>query len=170
VAKAFAKGGLAIDVGDLEALRHDLAEVSKDLPRQIRLANKKAAEIMAQTTAAKAHQGTGQQAKLAPTIRAGATQMAGKVVIGSARLPFAMAAFMGSRSRTGWFADNRFSDYGPIQFPPWVGNQWDPGESWDGHASGEPYILGDAIRSSKDQFLEEYTRLIDEVLDRAFPN
>ncbi len=192
MAKAIAGDGLRVDIERMDEVLRTLRTVGDDLPKQIRKANKAAAEILVGPTKRLSNLGTGQQDKLATTIRAGATQMAAKIVIGNARMPFAMAAFMGSRVRAGWFANPKYASgressspninvrrvaslggarsetFG--QFPPWVGNQWDPGESWDGHATGEPYVLGDALRASKDDFIREYVAAIDVLMDQAFPD
>jgi hypothetical protein len=159
-----------VHVRGLRELRAQLKDLEGDFPKRLRLAAKKAAEVVAARGRTDAGTGTPQQQLLAPTIRAAATQMAAKVVVGNNRYPFALAAFLGGRYKTGWYSDERYAESYGAQFPPWVGNQWDPGESWEGHVPGEPYILGGTIRHVKDEVLEVYLDELDEITRDAFPS
>ena len=51
------------------------------------------------------------------------------------------------------------------QFEPWVGNQWEPGET-----GGSPYYIGDAINDSVDDAAELMIDRINKLAAKAFPD
>lgn len=71
--------------------------------------------------------------------------------------PDAMAAFMGSGGRTGWYAAGKFSRSKGRQFAPHVGNTWEVG------GPGGPYAINPAIR----QNLEHIDRMILDAVQAA---
>jgi hypothetical protein len=160
---------LAVETEGFKEFRQELKAVGGEWPKQLGQANKQAAGIVAKEGETQARRGTNQQAAGASTFRSSSTQTAATVMAGSARAPWMKPALMGSRERTGWYADDRYRESEGRQFPPWVGNGWDPGESWDGHAAGEPYVIGDAIRRKRIEFAKAYEALIDDLARRAFP-
>ncbi len=168
---AFSAGdGVGVEVKGLKEFRAELKAIDKKLPRALAKAAKDAAEVVAAQVRTDARSGTGQQSLLAATARAAGSQTSAKIAVGNSSLPFAIAAFMGSRHRSGWYAEDKYGDSSGRQFPPWVGNQWDPGESWDGHASGEPYVIGGSIRTTKAAFVAKYADAIDDIMHDAFPD
>ncbi len=79
--------------------------------------------------------------------------------------PYALAVLWGAKRRTGWYAKPRYAASAARQFPAWVGNQWDPGET-----GGQPYHIGPAINRSLDEVMAIYEDGIAEVAREAFPN
>jgi hypothetical protein len=69
--------------------------------------------------------------------------------------PDAIARFFGAKRRTGWYAASRFRGSMARQFDPWVGNQWDPGET-----GGRPYWIGDAVNDTVPEAIE----ILDEIV------
>lgn len=158
-----------VEIVGLKKFRDDLRKVSKEMPKHLTKANKEAAEVVAGQSRTDASGGTPQQAAGAASIRAGATQTAGIVRAGDAKHPWMRPALMGSKERTGWYAADKYAASTGRQFPPWVGNQWDPGDSLDGHAPGEPYVLGPALRKRSHEVIAKYEDLIEQIARTAFP-
>ncbi len=82
--------------------------------------------------------------------------------------PFALATIWGQKRRSGWYAAQRYGASTGRQFEPWVGNQWDPGET--GSWGSSPYHIGPAIDASIDEVLDIYMDGIDDLTRRAFPS
>lgn len=92
-----------------------------------------------------------QQAKALKGVKAPRSQT--KAVVrtqNSARVPFAIGAFFGAR---------RYA-----QFPEWIGNQWDAGDSVDGRY-GVPF----AIARELPEILDIYGDGLEELAAKAFP-
>lgn len=88
--------------------------------KALRLGNKAAAEIVA--AAVPAQQLTPQQRRMAARVKAGADLQAGLLrIANTVSAPFAVAAFMGTKKRTGWYARPRYRASRRRQFQPWVG-------------------------------------------------
>lgn len=64
--------------------------------------------------------------------------------------PYLLAAFMGAKRRTGWFAKARYGDSPKRQFPEWVGNNWNL------EAGIGPYVIADVVRDEFDNILDTY--------------
>ncbi len=77
--------------------------------------------------------------------------------------PYALAHLWGAKRRTGWYSNPRYAASAARQFPAWVGNQWDPGET-----GGQPYHIGPAINRSVDEVMALYSEAITEVAKDAF--
>lgn len=78
---------------------------------------------------------------------------------------YALGVFLGAKGRFGWYSAGRYRDSTARQFEPWVGNQWDPGET-----GGAPYFIGPAINRSVDEIVEMMGDGIEDLARRAFPN
>jgi hypothetical protein len=92
-----------------------------------------------------------------------ANQRGAFITIGSSP-PRARGVFFGAKARFGWYAAGRFRSSSARQFEPWVGNQWDPGES-----GGSPYFIGPAINHSVDEIIETMGEGIEDLARKAFP-
>lgn len=76
--------------------------------------------------------------------------------------PDAIARFFGAKRRTGWYAKGRYRHSPARQFDPWVGNQWDPGET-----GGRPYYIGDAVNDVVPEAIDILDRVVlGALLDR----
>lgn len=80
----------------LREFQRALRQIDPDLRKELREVQKEAAQIVAVTAAARAPRRTG---RLAGSIRATATQKAGSVRAGGARLPYAGPIHFGWRAR-----------------------------------------------------------------------
>jgi hypothetical protein len=142
--------GPAVEVEGLKELRRELKQLGPQWPKELRKANKEAADIAASASRSNAHGGTRQQSAAASAIKASGTQSAAQVVIDAGRVPFALGAFLGSRAYP--------------QFPEWVGNSWEPG------GPGGPYAVNPAIREKEDEIIETYGDALDRLTCAAFPS
>lgn len=147
---------MKVQVTGLRELRRALKEVDKDLPKELRAAHKDIAVFVA----GRAQGAASGRAKGA--IRPRATQKAAKIALTSGRRGDALAVMMGQRRRSGWYGYRRYQRSKARQFRPWVGNQWDPGET-----GGQPYEVGPAINASLDEVVEMYGDAIDRLVTRA---
>lgn len=135
----------AIRIEGLAALQKELRQMGAEFAKQLSTANKDAAEVVASAARSKASGRGGVAAKTAPSIKAQGEQRRSKVTIGGNAYPFAMGAEFGATAYR--------------QFP-----------AWRGSGSGAGYFLYPAIRSTRDEFVEVYERVIDHVARGAFPN
>ena len=136
-----------VRVEGLADLQRELRKLDSKLPRELRQANLKAAELVATAARSKASSLGGVAAKTAPSIKAAAEQRRSKVTIGGPKYPFAMGAEFGGQGRPT-----------TMQFKPWSGRD-----------SGAGYFLYPAIRGTRDEFIEVYERAIDQLMRAAFP-
>jgi hypothetical protein len=117
----------------------------------------------------------GAGSRLAAAIRPAETARAARLRL-TRNPPDALARFYGAKRRTGWFAamfgdvasefgvseaDRRFPDR---QFPPWIGNQWEPGAT-----GGVPYLIGEPINRTVPQAIDLLNDGLGRIFDRAFP-
>ena len=142
----------AIQVLGLRDFQRELRAVDTKLPRTLAVANKTAAEYVAERARRRAHSPGGVAAKSAPSIRAAGEQRRSKILIGGKTWPYALGAEFGAKVYP--------------QFKPWRGNQHDPGME---PGSGVGYFLYPTIRETRDEYLEIYARAIDQVMRDAFP-
>lgn len=159
-----------IHIKGLKEFRDALKDVDRSWGKTMGQANKAAADIMAQEMSSRAGSGDKRQRASANSIRAVADQLRAKVRGGGARYPFAAGAFFGARYRSGWYAQDKYAGSTGKQFLPWVGNQWDPGDSLDSsQPQGAPYVLSAAIYAKREDFIDAYGDIITRVLsERAF--
>lgn len=141
----------AVVVKGLKEFRTALAALDKQWVGELRRANLQAAQVVAVEAQSEA-QGMGSvQAKAAPAIKAAGEQTRSKInVQGGGAYPYALGAFYGAK---------RFK-----QFPPWVGNTWEPG------GPGGPYAINPAIRSTETEWTDVFAQLIDRIARAAFPD
>lgn len=134
-----------IRVTGLDDLRRELRRLGDVWPKELKVANHDAAEIVVTSAQSKAAGLGGVAAKAAGSLRALNQQRAAIVALGGAAYPYAMGAEFGSfRYR---------------QFRPWRGNAGNAG-----------YFLYPAIRGERDKVLDTYEKALDRITKRAFPN
>ncbi len=105
----------------------------------------------------------GVYAKARTAIRGDQTARSASVgVSNSGRIPFAQAAYWGTKKRTGWYAGGQYHDH-PRQHPEWVGNTWDVGRFDQG-----PYVINFTIAEDMPEIIDKFWSGIDETFADAF--
>jgi len=133
----------SFDSSGADEMARALRKAGKDGRKAVRAAGKEVGEIVSTKAQAKARGGNAMQRAAAKRILAGATMKGGTIrIANTARVPFAVAAFMGVQGRRGWYAARKYQGKGKQQFPGWVGNQYAAG------GTGGPYHVNPAIRQS----------------------
>lgn len=138
----------SIQVDGLDQFRRELKSISPALVKEMAKLNQEAAQIIVDKVEPK----TAQQRKVIAGVKA-ARQARGAVVRtqNTTRHPFAIGAFFGAR---------RYH-----QFPEWIGNQWDPGDSVDGR-----YGVAFAVHDGLEEVMDRYGDGLEELARRAFPD
>jgi hypothetical protein len=136
-----------------------LKKAGKDGKKKLREAGKEGAEVVVVDARSRANRSLPIQRAAAKRLMPAATLKGGAVRISNtARVPFALAAFLGVQGRRGWYAAPRYSG-GPPQFPRWIGNQYTVGAR-----SGGPYHVNIAINRK----LDEVTDIFGDRVAEAF--
>lgn len=135
----------AVRVEGLAEFQRALRDISKEMASELRVANLLAAQVVARSATSKAQGQGGVAAKTAPSIKAAAEQRRSKVALGGAGFPFAMGAEFGGRGRPT-----------TQQFKPHLGTRG--------------YFFYEAVRGTRDEFIEAYARALDQLMRKAFPN
>lgn len=141
---AFGKAD-AIQVEGLKELRQALRDLGPNWPKEMRKANIRSAELVAEEARRKADSLGGVAGKVSPSIKAAGEQLAAKVRWGGSQFPFAAGAEFGSIKYK--------------QFKPWRGSDANAG-----------YFVFPAVRSTRDQLIDVYADAVDELTSRAFPD
>jgi hypothetical protein len=159
---------LQLDTVGLTEFARELARVDSRFDEQFRRVFADVTDLMVVRSQ------SGSPERLRAAISPAETARAARVRL-SRRPPDALARFFGAKRRTGWFAsmyadvskkhgpdtaEDRFPDR---QFPPWVGNQWDPGET-----GGVPYHVGPAVNSAVPEAIDLLLQGLDRIFERAF--
>lgn len=144
-----------VQIHGLKDFRRELRALK--LTKELSAVHKRVAELVAQRARAAAPGETGQ------AITARANQRAASLGIGR-RPPWATVTFFGAKRRTGWYARRRYRDSPARQHQPWVGNQWDPGET-----GGTPYFIGPAINDAVPEVVELMGDEMERLAGEAFP-
>lgn len=134
-----------IQVDGLKELQSALRAADRDFPKQLRVANKSAADLVAEGTRSSFASRGGVAPKVAPSVKALAQQRNASVKIGGPKYPFALGSEFGSI---------RYK-----QFPAWKGNGPDAG-----------YSLYETIRDKRDDVVEVYGDALDKLTARIFPD
>lgn|SRR5574337_175545 len=141
---------LRIDVQGLKELRSALRKAGTQFPKELRVANLAAADIVVPEAKRRALQSrpnlAGGAARVGSrgvgSIRALAQQKAAQIAGGSAGVP--------------WFAGNEFGSSGRYrQFPS---------------ASRDGYILWPAAKAKRDEVVQVYERMLEALAAEAFPD
>ena len=146
--------GLKVDVIGLRDLQRELRVLDKALPRELRKANLKVAELIAEQTQAAFRSQPGIASEVPSGVKAKAQQREAGITLDAARAPSILGSeFGGGAHRAG----NPTARGGyTTQFRP--------------HAGNEGYALYPTIRKSRARVIEMYGDLIDEVARAAFPD
>lgn len=142
-----------IQIKGLREMTAALKDVDKTLGREMGKASKAAGEVIVPAARSRVSGLSPMQAKVAPSIKAAATQKGVTIRAGGKNFPelLAMGALLGAK---------RYR-----QFPAWVGNDWTVG------GPGGPYGLNAAIRDKTPQVIDVYARIIGGLLARTvFPD
>lgn len=134
-------GGERIEVVGLRDFQRALRQAGNDFPKELRQANKDAADIVAEGTRRALLSRSGVAPKVAPSVRALAQQRNASVKIGGARYPYAMGANFGSV---------RYK-----QFPK---------------PTKPDYALYRTIEARRDEVVDAYGDAIERLARRAFPD
>lgn len=147
--------GAGVTVRGLRDLQKALRELDKTYPRELRVVNKDAAEIVASGARSKAQSLGGVHAKSAPSIKAAAQQRQAGVSIGGPRWPYAIGAEFGG----GKYGKGNPTPGGgyTTQFPP-----------WRGRGTGAGYFLFPTIRRDIPRIEEHYERALDALARKHF--
>lgn len=145
----------------LRDFTRELKAVDRDLGKELRQAHLQIARLIEGRAQARMLRGGPQAAEAAKGVKGRATQKQAMLSITN-RPPFTLPVVMGQRRRSGWYAARRFRGSTARQFQPWVGNQWDPGET-----GGKPYFVGPAINESIDEAIDLFGDAIDDLARRA---
>jgi hypothetical protein len=149
--KATSSANQVVSVPGMDAFIRDLKRADSDLTHKMQVANNDAAAVVLREAVRKRDSQPGAARKT--TVKTGNQANRSSVVIGSAREPWALGAEFGAlRYR---------------QFQPWRGNQWTngTGDRWGGADPDVGYFLHPAIRATRSEFLAEYTKQIDKIID-----
>lgn len=155
---------MTVEIRGLREFRRELRQIDSRMGNEVRKVHRRVADLVARRAVAGALAGGRQAAAAAKAIKPRATNTSAKIET-VRRPPFALGVFWGQKRRSGWYANPRYSESTARQFPPWVGNQWDPGET-----GGKPYHIGPAINASLDEVEDIYLEGIDDIARRAFPD
>lgn len=129
-----------IEVDGLRDFQAALRAADRDFPKELRLANKEAAEVVAAATRSSFASRGGVAPKVAASVRAVAQQRSASVKIGGERYPYAMGSNFGSL---------RFK-----QFPP---------------RTSPDYSLFISIQAKRREVLESYHDSLKRLTKKAFP-
>lgn len=144
-----------IAVEGLAELSRALRSMDTDLARELRGANKDAADIAARAGRSKAVSIGGVAAKVAPSIRASAGVRSAGVGFGGAKYPFAGGAEFGAGQDT--TRHRKSGTYiGYRQFQPFRGS---------GRSAG--YFIYPSIRDHETEIVGQYEQALDELLRKT---
>lgn len=136
-----------VQVDGLRELRRELKRAGERFPRELREANRDAAELVARSARRRAprgpHEGGGRIQPVVSSIRALASQRAGQVAIGGARAPHGPPLEFGGTLR-------RFHSQARTR------------------VTAQPFLYP-AIAAEQDEVVEFYGDAIDRLTRRAFP-
>lgn len=152
----------AVEIRNLKAFRRELANVGKEWPKELSKAHREMATRIAALARAEASGYGGIRAKAAPAIRGYGSATAAFVGASTSRYPYANAAFWGEAKHSGWYAKPQYSGSKGKQFPPWVGNAWEPGVAGTG-----PYAINNAIAANLPAMMRTFEKAIDSIAKRA---
>ncbi len=145
-----------VEIQGLAEFRRALRNSAARSSNVMRTLHRKVADLVA-------GRAQGSAGSMGSAIKPRATNTSAKIET-VAKPPQALTVFWGAKRKTGWYAAPQYSGSTGRQFPPWVGNQWSPGET-----GGEPYHIGPAINSSIPAVMDLYEKGIDEIVKEAFP-
>lgn len=146
-----------IQVEGLAQLSRVLRDMDKDLAKELRQTNKKAAEIAADAARSRALSLGGSAAKGAPTIRATAGVRSASVGFGGTSAPWMGGSEFGA-NREGQRHRSTGTYVGYRQFDVWRGS---------GRTAG--YFVYPSIRDNEGRIVEHYQEALDDLIRRTWP-
>jgi len=146
---------LVVQARGLDDLRKALKRIDKELGKELRQVWLRAAKMVA----ARAEAAAPSRAK--GVIKGRATQRAAFVRI-TPKGGDELGVFLGQTQRSGWYGWHRYRPAEARQFRPWIGNQWDPGET-----GGRPYFIGEPINRATDEVVDMIADGVVAVARRA---
>lgn len=156
-----------MQVEGLKEFRAALRQLGPEWGRMLSKAHRTIAKRAAAAAQSRARGIGAQQQRMAGSIKGSGTQTSASVrVAQSTRYPYASVAFWGQTKRTGWYARLwAMGVRGAAQSLPWVGNDWEVGA----HGQG-PYAINDAIADELPSIMADYSRMLDDLFQKAFPD
>lgn len=156
-----------VTVEGLKEFRAALRALGPEWGRMLSKAHRNIAKRVAATAKAKAQAYGPQQVRMAGAIKGSGRQTGAYIrVAQSDRYPFANVAFWGETKRTGWYGRMWAAGVrGRAQSLPWVGSSWDVGDANEG-----PYAVNAAIHDDMPEILRDYSRALDDLFHKAFPD
>lgn len=130
-----------IDVVGLRDLQRELRAANAAFPRELRVANLEAAEVVADATRQSFASRGGVAPRVAASVKAMAQQRNASVRVGGARFPYAMGSMFGARTYR--------------QFPPFKRGG---------------YSLFPQIKSERERVVEVYAKALGRIAAKAFPH
>lgn len=149
---------LRVEVQGLTEYRRALKQVSDDLPKELRRANRDAANLVANEARGRASSVGGVAAHVGPSIRAVAQGTSAAVKWGGARFPMAGGAEFGAGRNV------------PRQTARGTVRGWNQFEAWTGSNSSSGRFVYPAIRARQADVVEAYAAAIDRITKQAFPD
>lgn len=146
-----------VEVRGLKEFSRGLRQVDKQFSNAVRKINRRVSDLVAGRAKASAGPFGG-------VIKPQATNNSAKIGFGN-NPPYGVGQLWGAKARFGWYAAARYGASTGTQFPKWVGNQWDPGET-----GGMPYHIGPAINASVDDIERIYLEGVEDATKEAFPD
>lgn len=157
----------SVEITGLKEFRRALRAIGPQSPEALKDAHKRLADKGAEYARAAARSMGGIQARAASAIGGRGDERAARVAVlpsSGGRDKMANVAFWGALRHTGWYAAPRYQE-STAQHPPWVGADWDVAVRGEG-----PYAINDALADNLDELLDEYGRMLDELVAFAFPD
>lgn len=131
-----------IEVEGLKDFQRALKDAGGDFPKELRLASKEAAKVVATGTRQSFLSRAGVAPKVAASVKVLASQRGAAVRIGGNKFPYALGSNFGSV---------RFR-----RFPMFAGH-------------GSDYSLYKTIKAKRDEVIEVYGEAVDRIARKAFP-
>lgn len=145
---------IRVEARGLDQLRKALKQIDPAIGKELRQVWLKAAKLVVERAEGSA------PARAKGAIKGRATQRAAFIRVTPKRGD-ELAVFMGQTQRSGWYGWRRYRQSAARQFRPWVGNQWDPGET-----GGKPYFIGEPINEAADEVVDMLGDEIELLVNR----
>jgi hypothetical protein len=154
------------EVEGLADFRKELKALPGDLDRELTKVHKKIASDEAGRVQSNARSAGGVYELAARAIKGVGRSLDASVGISNTKTaPMGNVAFWGAKKHTGWYAAEKYADSEGRQHEPWVGSSWEPASKTEG-----PYVLNYTLAEDLDQIVESYSGMLDDLVDKAFPD
>jgi hypothetical protein len=157
---------VTIEVQGAKKFRKDLRAVDEKANRKMTDIHKGVAKHTQAAAKSNAASGGGAFAKAKSAITRLANSSSAAIgVHDTSRVPFAEATFWGAKGRSGWYAQQKYTESEGRQFPEWVGNTWTVGAPNEG-----PYVLNYTVAEEIPKIMDLYARGVNDLFGEAFPD